>query len=224
MCSCRIRSVVGDAAHVQWKLNKTAFLEISLENDAAAKTKWYKQNNNRKRKQPDTKTPLREPISPSSRRIISWILPTLVVVIWPLFPFSIPPQGSVSIFHRVECSQAAAAAVFSFIALSSEIFGFRSRITASWPPIRLPNARSSLAPNANLLRFSVFSWVGTNLCFSSFLFSSFSSPSSISLISCCADADDKDVFTVLATDGAVLYVLNRVDARLDDSYHKRWHR
>jgi hypothetical protein len=49
--------------------------------------------------------------------------------------------GSVSKFHCVERSQPAAAAVFSFIALSSVIFGFRSRITASWPPIRLPNAR-----------------------------------------------------------------------------------
>ena len=37
----------------------------------------------------------------------------------------------------------------------------RFRITASWPPILRPNALSNFAPSASLLRFSLFSCVGT---------------------------------------------------------------
>ena len=37
----------------------------------------------------------------------------------------------------------------------------RFRITASWPPILRPSALSNFAPSASLLRFSLFSCVGT---------------------------------------------------------------
>jgi len=77
-------------------------------------------------------------------------------------------------------------------------------ITASCPPIRRPNARSNFAPRANLLKFSLRSADMTNLWLESFLSSSFSSPSSMSLISWCAESEVKDVLTVLATEGAVL--------------------
>lgn len=79
-----------------------------------------------------------------------------------------------------------------------------SLITASCPPIRRPSALSSFAPKANLLRFSLRSWLSTNLWLASFLSSSFSRPSSMSLISCWAESEVRDVLTVLATEGAAL--------------------
>lgn len=69
--------------------------------------------------------------------------------------------------HEEDCSEAAA---FSFIA------GF-ARMTASWPVILRPRARSTLAPRASLLRLSVFSVLGINRCFVRGLFSKRSRPS-----------------------------------------------
>lgn len=69
--------------------------------------------------------------------------------------------------HEEDRSEAAA---FSFIA------GF-ARMTASWPVILRPRARSTLAPKASLLRLSVFSVLGINRCFVRGLFSKRSRPS-----------------------------------------------
>ncbi len=40
----------------------------------------------------------------------------------------------------------------------------------------------------------------------------------MSLISCCAESVERVVLTVFATEGAALYVLKRVDARLEVSW------
>ena len=79
-----------------------------------------------------------------------------------------------------------------------------SLMTASWPPIRRPRALSNLAPNASLLRLSLRSVLRTKRWLASFLLSNLSSPSSMSLISCWADSEVREVFTVLAMEGAWL--------------------
>jgi len=39
----------------------------------------------------------------------------------------------------------------------------------------------------------------------------------MSLISWCAESEVREVLTVFATEGAVLYVLNRAEARFEES-------
>ena len=111
-----------------------------------------------------------------------------------------------------------ATAAFSLSRLVFLVSGlvFFLRMTASWPPRRLSSARSSFAPSASLLKFSLFSLLGTNRCEASFLFSSFSS-SSVMTLSSCATGSQVLEATEGVSVGAVLYVLYRVDARLDES-------
>lgn len=63
----------------------------------------------------------------------------------------------------------------SQLALFSLRIGFR--MTASWPVMRRPRARSTFAPRASLFILSVFSAVGTKRCFWRGLFSKRSKPS-----------------------------------------------
>jgi len=63
-------------------------------------------------------------------------------------------------------------------AVSASVFSERGlRMTASWPVILRPKARSTFAPRASLFRLSDFSAVGTNRCWVRGLFSRRSRPS-----------------------------------------------
>lgn len=98
-------------------------------------------------------------------------------------------------------------------------FSTGSRMTASWLVILRPRARSTLAPNANLLKSSVFSGVGTKRCFRRGLFSRRSSPSrrlwkSASLGS--PAGRPAKVVSDEATVGASLTVENRLEVRAYD--------
>ena len=91
---------------------------------------------------------------------------------------------------------------------------------ASWSVILRPNALSTLAPSANLLRLSLFSGVGVYRCCCRRLLSRRSKPFVHALISWRRGSveDDLLVLTVVsdaAREGTPLYVENRFEVRLE---------
>src|SRR5436305_4383127 len=96
--------------------------------------------------------------------------------------------------------------------------------TASCPVILRFSALSSFAPRANLLRFSLFSGVGSNRCCCKRLLFSRSNPFVISLISATRESPlphESVVLTVGVNDGEAEYVEKRADARLDPTVFTR---
>ena len=98
-------------------------------------------------------------------------------------------------------------------------------MTASWPVILRPRARSTLAPSASLLRLSVFSVLGTNRCFVRGLFSKRSRPSRRLLYSVTLGSPlgRLPVVRSEAIEGLPLTVENLFEARFCivlDCYHR----
>ena len=90
------------------------------------------------------------------------------------------------------------------------------RITASWPVILRPRARSTFAPRASLFKLSDFSAVGTNRCLVSGLFSRRSKPSwrwEMSAIRGSPLGRLPFVRSDAASEGLPLTVENRLEAR-----------
>lgn len=93
------------------------------------------------------------------------------------------------------------------------------RMTASWPVILRPRARSTFAPRASLFRLSDFSAVGTNRCLVSGLFSRRSNPSWRWEMSAIRGSP---LGRSEASEGLPLTVENRLELRFCGRLAMRW--